>query len=112
MVTKQMETIEISDDETDPDEVQIVEVTPPPPPPPPPTHLPPPPPPPPPSPRQPPASSDPELEAALAGLDKETELQVHSIVQEITKHVESDMWKDAYQTSHQEKQVICVCGKI
>ena len=96
LVTKQMETIEISDDETD--EVQIVEVSPP---------LPPPEPQPPPEQpsEQPPASSDLELEAALAGLDKETENQVHSIVQEITKHVESDMWRHAYETSNEEKKV-------
>ena len=92
MVTKEMETIEISDDETDPDEVQIVEVSPPLPPPEQPSE-------------QPPASSDLELEAALAGLDKETENQVHSIVQEITKHVESDMWRHAYETSNEEKKV-------
>ena len=103
-----METIEISDDETDNDEVEIVEVTPPP-------SL----------PQQehqeqehqeqehqeqPTVStnSDPELEAALAGLDKDTEKQVHTIVQEITKHVESDMWKLAYETANQEKKVtIC-----
>ena len=100
-----METIEISDDETDNDEVEIVEVTPPP-------SL----------PQQehqeqehqeqehqeqPTVStnSDPELEAALAGLDKDTEKQVHTIVQEITKHVESDMWKLAYETANQEKKV-------
>ena len=100
LVTKQMETIEISDDETDPDEVQIVEVTPPHPPP-----EPPPPPAPPAPPQQAPVSSDSELEAALAGLDKETEKQVHGIVQEITKHVESDMWRHAYQTSNEEKKV-------
>ena len=92
LVTKEMETIEISDDETDPDEVQIVEVSPPLPPPEQPSE-------------QPPASSDLELEAALAGLDKETENQVHSIVQEITKHVESDMWRHAYETSNEEKKV-------
>ena len=100
-----METIEISDDETDTDEVEIVEVTPPPPPP---QqehqeqehqeqeHQ-----------EQPTVSttSDPELEAALAGLDKDTEKQVHTIVQEITKHVESDMWKLAYETANQEKKV-------
>ena len=91
-----METIEISDDETDPEEVQIVEVTQPPPPPPQPSPPPPPP---------PPNSSDPELEAALAGLDQDTEKQVHSIVQEITKHVESDMWKHAFQTVNKEKEV-------
>ena len=105
LVTKLMETIEISDDETDTDEVQIVEVTPPPPPQSPPSS---PSPPLPPSPPQLPASSDPELEAALACLDKETEKKVHSIVQEITQHVESDMWRHAYQTSNQEKKVICV----
>ena len=108
-----METIEISDDETDNDEVEVVEVTPPPPPP---QqehqeqehqeqehqeqeHQ-----------EQPTVSttSDPELEAALAGLDKDTEKQVHTIVQEITKHVESDMWKLAYETANQEKKVnIC-----
>ena len=100
LVTKQMETIEISDDETDSDEVQIVEVTPSPPSPPssPPTPQ-----------QQPTASrsSDPELEAALAGLDKDTEKQVQSIVQEITKHVESDMWKLAYETANEEKKVNC-----
>ena len=103
-----METIEISDDETDTDEVEIVEVTPPP-------SL----------PQQEhqeqehqeqehqeqatvSTTSDPELEAALAGLDKDTEKQVHTIVQEITKHVESDMWKLAYETANQEKKVtIC-----
>ena len=97
MVTKQMETIEISDDETDSDEVQIVEVTPSTPSSPP-------------TPQQQPAasrSSDPELEAALAGLDKDTEKQVQSIVQEITKHVESDMWKLAYETANEEKKVNC-----
>ena len=105
LVTKQMETIEISDDETDPDEVQIVEVTPSPPPPPPPPSTPPPPQQPHPSPPEPAASSDPELEAALAGLDQDTEKQVHRIVDEITKHVESDMWKHAFQTANEEKEV-------
>ena len=97
-----METIEISDDETDSEEVQIVEVTPSPPSPP--SS--------PPTPQQQPAasgSSDPELEAALAGLDQVTEKQVQSIVQEITKHVESDMWKLAYETANEEKKVNCCC---
>ena len=62
LVSKQMETIEISDDETESDEVEIVEVTPPPPPRPPPEQQ---------QPADP--SIDSELEAALAGLDQDTE---------------------------------------
>ena len=89
-MTKKIEPIEISDDESEPDDVQIIEVCE----------------------EAPPAAAvvpagndDPELEAALAGLDADTEKQVHDVIQELNKHVEADMWKLAYEEANEEKKV-------
>ena len=92
-VTKEVEPIEISDDESESDDVQIIDnceeaapsgpaAT-----------------------AAPGESDDPELEAALAGLDADTEKQVHNVIQELNKHVEADMWKLAYEEANEENKV-------
>ena len=87
-VTKRIEPIEISDDESEPDDVQIIEVC---------EEA---------APAVDPAGNDdPELEAALAGLDADTEKKVHDVIQELNKHVEADMWKLAYEEANEEKKV-------
>ena len=89
-VTKRIEPIEISDDESEPDDVQIIDVC---------EEAAP-------TPAVVPAGNDdPELEAALAGLDADTEKQVHDVIQELNKHVEADMWKLAYEEANEEKKV-------
>lgn len=91
-VTKEVEPIEISDDESESDDVQIIDnceeaapsgpaAT-----------------------AAPGESDDPELEAALAGLDADTEKQVHNVIQELNKHVEADMWKLAYEEANEENK--------
>lgn len=78
-VTEENEPIEISDDESESEDVQILEES--------------------------KSAADPDLEAALAGLDADTEKQVHSVVRELNKHVEADMWKLAYENANEENKV-------
>lgn len=77
-VTEENEPIEISDDESESEDVQILEES--------------------------KSAADPDLEAALAGLDADTEKQVHSVVRELNKHVEADMWKLAYENANEENK--------